>query len=106
MMSNPAYPSNRSIMDIIKLLIYPHWNTGWWQPDKHDNDLFWGEIPWFYQNPSDKATANVAALARAYSQEVNRIYSQAPADENNTRTVNGHEILPANYSKFYKFADD
>lgn len=105
--TNPCYGSDRNIMEIVKSLIYPHWNNNWWQPNKHYNDFYWGEIPWFYKNTDNTAVVNANKLLSSYFQEVKQIYSHLPQDQHNTTMISpGQHSLPNNYSRFYKFADD
>jgi hypothetical protein len=107
LVSTPSYTADRATMELIKSLIYPHWNNSWWQPNKHTNDMYWGEIPWFYKNTDELAVTNNRRLMLAYFDEVRRIYSYLPTDQHNTTMLGPNQLcLPGNYSRFYKFADD
>lgn len=105
-LANPSYTADRSTMEIIKSLIYPHWSNNWWQPDKHPNEYYWGEIPWFYKNNNNLAVTNAINLLGLYFAEVQKICSHLPINQRNVKILGpGQHCLPINYSRFYKFAD-
>jgi len=101
-LSNPSYTADRPTMEIIKSLIYPHWSNNWWQPDKHSNEFYWGEVPWFYKNTNDSAVINSNNLLSSYFNEVKQIYSHLPADLNNTKLLAPDQhCLPNTYSRVF-----
>jgi hypothetical protein len=103
--SDPSYTANRSTVELIKSIIYNRWSNQWWQPNKHANDFYWGEIPWFYQNVNAPAVQNTNRLLLSYFDEVNKIYSHVPPEQNNCTVIDQNKLsLPVNYSRFYKFA--
>ena len=103
--SNPSYTADRNTVELIKTIIYSGWNNNWWQPNKHANDFYWGEIPWFYLNVNELAVQNSDRLLLAYFAEVKKIYSHVSSEQNNCTEIDQDKpSLPVNYSRFYKFA--
>lgn len=87
--------------EIVKTIIYPWWDTGWWQPNKHDSEIDWPEISWFYRNPTNAAVQNWKNTALALKAEILDIYSNLAPSQHNYKEVRGYLSLPANYSKVY-----
>lgn len=87
--------------NIIKQIIYPHWNIDNFQTLKASSDIDHEEFFWFYQNQSSTAFQNWFKTANAYSHEVVDIYKNLPKEQHNYRTVGLFNSLPGNYSNFY-----
>ena len=93
---------NNSMVDnIIKKAIYQNWNHEWWQQDKVSNDITHEEFYWFYKNHDDVAVQNWKQTVQSYSDEVSNIYKTMNSLHHNFTTINGINILPGCYSKWY-----
>jgi len=87
--------------EIVKTIIYPWWNTAWWQPNKFDNEIDWPEIFWFYRNKENRAVQNWHDTAMALKSEILNIYHHVDPLQHNYKEVRGFVNLPSHYSRFY-----
>jgi len=86
---------------LVKKLIYSHWDSTTWQAQKAKSDIDHEEFVWFYQNQESKAFRNWFRTAKSYSDTVLEIYKNVDPTLHNFKTFGHFSRLPGNYSRLY-----